>query len=219
MSTSSTVPPIPPEDCPCPPCDPPATVTGSGGVRSFNGMTVLSTEAVVETRGVNFPFGTLLQYNNFAGGVSVGFGKNWAQSSGLGGLTFNGGTVLYHEGPNAVKVFLPSVGGNYDAAYFVLDRLYYNSGTGLYTLTSPLGVVRVFNGSGKLVSFQNAGGETGNVTYSGGQLDTVKMTGGTDFWMFDYNWSGALVQEVISQPSHRVKNTEEHPPWERRRIK
>ena len=197
MSTSSSVPPIPPQDCPCPPCDPPATVTGSGGVRSFNGMVVLSTEAVIETRGFNFPFGTLLQYNNFANGVSVGFGKNWAQSSGLGGLTFDGGMVLYHEGPNAVKVFLPSVGGNYDAAYFVLDRLYYDSGTGLYTLTSPLGVVRVFNGAGKLVSFQNAGGETGNVTYSGGQLDTVKMTGGTDFWMFDYNWSGALVQEVI----------------------
>ena len=198
MSASSSVPPPPSDQCCEEPCPPPATVTGSGGVRSFNGMVVLATEAVVETSGFNFPFSTLLQYNNFAGGVSVGFGKNWAQSSGLGGLTFDGGTVLYHEGPNAVKVFLPTTGGNYDAAYFVLDRLFYTAGTDLYTLTSPQGVVRVFNGSGKLVSFQNAGGETGAVTYGGGQLDTVKMTGGADSWMFDYNYdAGPLVQEVI----------------------
>jgi RHS repeat-associated protein len=160
-------------------------------------MVVLSTDVAIETRGFNFPFSTLLQYNNFANGVSVGFGKNWAQSSGLGGLTIDGGIVQYHEGPNAVKVFLRTIGGNFDATYFVLDRLFYNSGTDLYTLTSPRGVVKVFNGSGKLISFQNPGGETGNVTYSGGLLDTVQMTDGTESWLFDYNWTGVLVQEVI----------------------
>src|SRR5690606_9903136 len=98
--------------CECPPCPPsqggdPGNVTGSGGVRAFNGKVVLTTEAGVQTTGSNAPFGTRLRYDNQAGGNTWGFGSNWVTSDGLAGLTFDGGTVLYHEGPNSIKIFFP----------------------------------------------------------------------------------------------------------------
>jgi hypothetical protein len=192
--------PFPVTNCGCPPdppCPNPGITQGSGGVRGFDGKIVLSSAASIATTGYNCPFGTSLQYDNLAGGVSVGFGKNWQPTSGLGGLTFNSGIVTYEEGANSKKVFAPLGGGFYQAGYFVLDRLFFDSGTNEYRLTSPDGSSKTFNSTGQLISFKNAGGFGGTVNYTSGQLDYIVVSDGAEFWEFDYTWSGSLVQNIV----------------------
>lgn len=129
-SSSSNIPkePVPQdEDCDCDPCPlsqggDPGNVTGSGGVRAFNGKVVLSTEADLQAAGFSIPFSTQLRYDNKGGGASWGFGSNWVPANGLAGLTFDDGTVLYHEGPNAIKTFLPLGGGTYEPTYLLPQK-------------------------------------------------------------------------------------------------
>ena len=176
---------------PCPPAEsaPPGTQRGSGGVRAYNGAVVLTSVANVQTQGLNFPFGTQMQYDSLVSG------GGWKLIKGLRGLEVQNGAIVYREGVNSIKVFVPTTGGNYQATYFVQDRLFFD-GT-VYKLTSPNGAALVFDSSRKLTSFQNAGGNSGSVTYNGTEVDTVTMTQGLESWQFVYAWSGGRLANVI----------------------
>jgi RHS repeat-associated protein len=152
--------------------------------------------ATLETNGFNCPFSTALEYDNQAGGVSWGLGKNWQPLHGLGGLTFDAGIVKYNGGANSKKAFLPLGGGLYQQTYFILDRLYFDAASNKYKITTPDGSVKFFDVTGNIISFQNPGGIVGSTTYTGGKLTAIVATDGTDSWEFDYLWVGIFVQNV-----------------------
>lgn len=180
-------------------------MSGSGGVRSFNGKVVIRSQVGIPSNGFNMPFSTDLVYDSQGNGGSVGFGKNWLSSGPLGGLVISGGQVLYREGPNQIKVFIPTTGGNYTAMYFVRDRLFYNSTTTQYLLTTPSGEVKTFDNSGRLIAFQDAGGQSGTVGYSGSKLSYVTVVNSPDSYRYDYNWGGTdLVQDIIYSVNGRA---------------
>ena len=208
--------PLPPEDepCGCEPCQsgeggsssgpedgggakmPPAddVVSGSGGVRLYDGKIVLGSPVALTSQGFNVPFGTQLDYNSTGLGANIGFGKNWVSTGALGGLYFGSGYVLYKQGANSIKYFYPTSGGDYATTYFVRDRLFkYDPGTPslvTYTLTAPDGTVQVFNYIGNLTSFSDPYGNAVTVTYDGnGNLQSVALTAGSESFQYDYTWS------------------------------
>lgn len=228
--------PLPPEDgpCDCPPCEsgeggsssgpengggaklPPANdvVSGSGGVRLYDGKIVLGSPVALTSQGFNVPFGTQLDYNSTGLGANIGFGKNWVSTGALGGLYFGSGYVLYQQGANSIKYFYPTSGGDYATTYFVRDRLFkYDPGTPslvTYTLTAPDGTVQVFDDAGKLTSFRDAYGNTATVAYNAnGNLQSVAMTSGSESFQYDYTWSsptgGNVTYVVFSVNGYAVR--------------
>jgi YD repeat-containing protein len=218
---------LPPEDgdCGCQPCQsgeggsasssgagggeslpqPDDVVSGSGGVRLYDGKIVLASPVALTSRGFNLPFGTQLDYNSTGLGANIGFGKNWVSTGALGGLEIGSGNVLYKQGANSVKYFYPTSGGDYATTYFVRDRLFKNNNATpslvTYTLTAPDGTVQIFNYIGKLTSFSDPYGNVATVTYDGnGNLQSVAMTAGSGSFQYDYTWSsptGGNVTYVI----------------------
>lgn len=191
------------ETCPCPPphpCYPPGTEKGSGGVRTVNGMVVLTTEVNLQTSGFGFPFSTQMEYDNLSGT------PGWRPTQGLERLSFDAGRVLYKEGVNSEKLFLPTTGGNYQATYFVKDQLYYDSATSTYILTSPDGTVREYSGPTTSCLLQRVltpGGIEVTFTYTGGagseRLSTVSATYGAATWQFTYAYNVNNLLESIIQ--------------------
>jgi hypothetical protein len=99
-------------------------VSGSGGVRLYDGKIVLGSPVALTSQGFNVLFGTQLDYNSTGLGANIGFGKNWVSTGALGGLEIGSGNVLYKQGANSVKYFYPTSGGDYATTYFVRDRLF-----------------------------------------------------------------------------------------------
>ncbi len=144
-------------------------------------MVVISTAVNIETTGFRFPFSTQMEYDNLSGT------PGWKFTQGLERLTTDSGRVFYKEGVNSEKIFLPTTDGNYQATYFVRDRLFYDSSTDKYRLTSPDGTVRIYSGpnanpsNGLLQQIKTPGGIVGTVTYTGSagseKLSTVSING------------------------------------------
>jgi len=154
-------------------------------------------------------YGNEIAYNNLDPATSCGWGHGWMPHD-LASLTIEEDRVLYKIGPNQTEAFHPIGGGNYEAAYYVRDLLYHHSdssGEG-YTLLDPHGRRREFDAGGRLISFANAFGHTGLVSYDGGgKLSSVEVmeSGGSsssssgpgDSWRYEYHWSGSLIDYVI----------------------
>ena len=173
--------------------------TGSGGVDTFTGQIVITSEASISSNGFKVPFSTALAYDSQNYGTSVGFGNGWRPVS-LASLVSAGGNIYYSQRPGSAKEFVPQ-GGTYRALFFVEDVL--APVTGGYRMQSPDGSSRTFDSSGRLTGIANPGGDVATVTYSGTEVTSVSMTVSGESWEYAYNWSGGKVDDIIYKVNGR----------------
>jgi RHS repeat-associated protein len=168
--------------------------------------------------GFQIPFGTGLSYFSRSGASSNGFGKRWLAGS-LAGLKISGGTVYYTTSPTSTKMFTSSSGSGpgsssgsgsgtetFDSAFFNLDQLTRDTGSGNYFLRSIGGEQKQFDSSGRLTGLRTAGGKDATLSYdpsSPSQVSLVKAGTPSAGWEYAFSWSGGNVDEIIYRVSGR----------------
>jgi len=143
--------------------------------------------------------------NNAAGGGGSRFGGKWL-SGGLSGLSGAGSPQpYYYRGPNRSLPFQPGgSAGQYDAKYFNLQKLAFNSGTAKYDMLQPSGTIRTFHSSGRIESVAGKCGSQTSYSYdSSGNIMGVNtvLEDGTN--QYAYAWSGGKIIEVIYRVNAR----------------